>query len=39
MGAYLSAAAEADLEKIFEYIKSRSPQNAAEFLDRIEEET
>jgi plasmid stabilization system protein ParE len=36
MGAYLSPAAEADLEKIFEHIKGESPQNAGEFLDRVE---
>lgn len=37
MGAYLSPAAEADLEKIFEYIETQSPQNAAEFLDRVDD--
>ena len=37
MGAYLSPAAEADLDNIFAYIETQSPQNAAELLDRIDD--
>jgi plasmid stabilization system protein ParE len=37
MGAYLSPQAESDLETIFEQIRRRSPKNAVEFLERVEE--
>lgn len=36
MGVYLSAPAEADLNRIFDYIREQSPQNAAAFLVRVE---
>ena len=36
MSAYLSRAAEIDLERIFEQINEKSTQNAVEFLDRVD---